>query len=334
MALLLRASDIATALPYARAVDVIEEGFRLFASGAFTMPQRLTMKHQAGLLAAMPAADETVMGVKVATVHPANPASHLPAVQALVLLLDAVTGELLAILDGTLLTLIRTAAASAVATRHLANPGPSVLGVLGSGPLAVAHIRALAAVRSLQAVRIFSPNVNLRWPRLTRSLADLKLDLIAADSAAAAVRGADLLVLATSATTPVIDWAWISPGTHINAVGSHTPTNREVDGETIARSRVVCDAVEACWAEAGDLIIPEQEGRIERSHAQVGLGDILLDRAVGRSSPSEVTVFKSVGLAFQDLRSASEAWQRGRKQGLGLNWDLGRLDGVLKQHHA
>jgi len=314
------------------AVDVAEESFRLFASGVFIVPQRLIMKYQAGLLAAMPATDEKVSGVKIVTVHPANPSNQLPAVQAVIVLLDASTGELLAVLDGTLLTLIRTSAASAIATKHLANPGASVLGILGSGPLAIAHIRALAAVQPLKQVRIFSPNLRPRWPRLTRSLADLELDLIIADSAATAVRNSDLVVLATSAKTPIIDWTWISPGTHINAVGSHTPTNRELDSETVARSRVICDAVEACWAEAGDLIVPEKEGRIERSHAQVGLGDVLLGRAIGRSTPTEVTVFKSVGLAFQDLWSALAAWRRASEQDLGLKWDSGKPDGVFDEH--
>jgi len=329
--LLLSAEDIERALPLGDAVDVLEEGFRLFASGIFTMPQRLMMRHRSGLLAVMPASDEKVVGIKVATVHPANPANHLPAVQALVLLHDAITGELIGILDGTVLTLIRTSAASAVATRHLANPGPSTLGVLGSGPLAISHIRAMAAVRPLKEVRIFSPTARSRWPQLARSLANLKLDLIPTDSAAAAVQGSDLLVLATSAADPIIEWGWISPGTHINAVGSHSPASRELDTETVARSRIICDAVEACWAEAGDLIIPEHEGRIERSHAQVGLGDILLGRVAGRSSPSEVTVFKSVGLAFEDLWSGFEAWRRGRRQGLGVHWSLGKLDGGLAE---
>ncbi len=331
MALLLSAADIAAVLPPADAVDVLEEGFRLFGSGMFTMPQRLMVRHRAGVLAAMPAADDTIVGIKVATVHPANPANNLPAVQALVLLHDAVTGELLAILDGTVLTLIRTSAASAVATRHLANPGPASLGVLGSGPLAISHIRAMAAVRPLEEVRIFSPRAKSRWPLLVRSLADLQLNLTPADSAASAVRDASLLVLATSAAAPVIDWTWISPGTHINAVGSHAPTARELDSDTVVHSRIVCDAVEACWAEAGDLIIPEQEGRIAKGHAQVGLGDVLLDRAPGRSAPTDVTVFKSVGLAFQDLWSGFQAWKRGRARGLGAQWDVGGLGRLVGQ---
>jgi ornithine cyclodeaminase/alanine dehydrogenase-like protein (mu-crystallin family) len=303
------------------AVDVLEEGFRRFASGAFTMPQRLVMPHADGILAAMPAADDQAMGIKVVTVHRSNPANNRPAVQGLVLLLDTATGEPLAIMDGTMLTLIRTAAVSAVATRHLANPGPAVLGVIGSGPLAVWHVRAMAAVRQVSEARMYSPRLPSRWAEVSRALADLEVKLIQADGAETAVRGANLVVLATSAASPVIDWRWISPRTHINAVGSHAPAHRELDTETVARSRVICDSVEACWAEAGDLIIPAQEKLITRD-ATAALGDVLLGRVPGRRSPDEVTVFKSVGLAFEDQWSALHAWKRSRDQRLGQVWNV------------
>jgi ornithine cyclodeaminase len=321
MPLLLNAADVEAALPMAVAVDALEEGFRRFASGAFTMPQRLVMPHPDGILAAMPAADDQAMGIKVVTLHRSNPAHNRPAVQGLVLLLDAGTGESLAILDGTILTLIRTSAASAVATRHLANPGPAVLAVIGSGPLAVWHVRAMAAVRPLTEVRMYSPKLPSRWAAIARTLADLEVKMIRAETGEAAVRGADLVVLATSAPSPVIDWRWISPGTHINGVGSHAPAQRELDSETVARSRVICDSVEACWSEAGDLIIPAQEKRISRD-ATGALGDVVLGRSAGRRVPDEVTVFKSVGLAFEDQWSALHVWKRSRDQGLGLAWNM------------
>jgi len=321
MPLLLSAADVEAALPMAFAVDVLEEGFRRFASGAFTMPQRLVVPHPDGILAAMPAADEQAMGIKVVTVHRSNPAHNRPAVQGLVLLLDTRTGAPLAIMDGTILTLIRTAAASAVATRHLSNPGPAVLAVIGSGPLAVWHVRAMTAVRPLSEVRMYSPRLPSRWAAVSHALADLEVRMIRADTAEAAVRGASLVVLATSAAAPVIDWRWISPGTHVNGVGSHAPAQRELDSDTVARSRVICDSVDACWTEAGDLIIPAQEKRISRDATQA-LGDVVLGRAPGRGSPDEVTVFKSVGLAFEDQWSALHAWKRSRDQGLGMAWNV------------
>jgi ornithine cyclodeaminase/alanine dehydrogenase-like protein (mu-crystallin family) len=320
MPLLLSAADVEAALPMALAVDVLEEGFRRFASGAFTMPQRLVVPHPDGILAAMPAADDQAMAIKVVTVHRSNPAHNRPAVQGLVLLLDAGTGEPLAIMDGTILTLIRTSAVSAVATRHLANPGPAVLAVIGSGPLAVWHVRAMAAVRPLGEVRMYSPHLSSRWTAITRTLTDLEVRMIRAETAEAAVRGANLVVLATSAADPVIDWQWISPGTHINGVGSHAPAQRELDSATVAGSRVICDSVDACWTEAGDLIIPAQEKLISREATQA-LGDVVLGRAPGRKSPDEVTVFKSVGLAFEDQWSAVHVWRRSRDQGLGMTWN-------------
>lgn len=321
MPLLLSAADVTAVLPLPVAVDVLEDGFRRFAAGAFTMPQRLVMPHPDGILAAMPAADEQAMGIKIVTVHRSNPARNRPAVQGLVLLLDTGTGEALALMDGTVLTLIRTSAVSAVATRLLANPGPAVLGVIGSGPLALWHVRAMAAVRPLREVRLYSPRLPSRWSEVTRALADLAVPLARGETAEAAVRGATLLVLSTSAVSPVIAWEWISPGAHINAVGSHAPAQRELDTETVARGRVICDSVDACWAEAGDLLIPAQEGRITRD-ATAGLGDVLLGQAPGRTSPEQVTIFKSVGLAFEDQWAALHAWKRAREAGRGVVWDL------------
>jgi len=221
LALLLEASDLEAALPYSRAVQVLYSAFRAFAEGTYRFPQRLVLDGSHGLLVAMPALDESSMAVKVATVHPGNPDLGLPSVQATVLLMDARTGELQGILDGTVLTLIRTAATSAVATDVLANPGPADLSVLGSGPLALAHIRALAEVRPLRSVRIYSPRLFARWATIATTLEPLGVDFGAMGSPESAVEGASIVVLATSAREPVLRWEWVSPGAHINAVGSH-----------------------------------------------------------------------------------------------------------------
>jgi ornithine cyclodeaminase/alanine dehydrogenase-like protein (mu-crystallin family) len=179
----------------------------------------------------------------------------------------------------------------------------------------------MAAVRPLGEVRMYSPHLSSRWTAISGTLADLEVRRIRADTAEAAVRGANLVVLATSAADPVIDWQWISPGTHINGVGSHAPAQRELDSATVAGSRVICDSVDACWTEAGDLIIPAQEELISRDATQA-LGDVVLGRAPGRNSPDEVTVFKSVGLAFEDQWSAVHVWRRSRDQGLGMTWNV------------
>jgi alanine dehydrogenase len=317
MASVLDASDVKAVLPFERAIHTLEDGFRAFARGDFTQPQRLTTRVDRGSLAAMPAIGRKMTAVKVVTVHPQNPDRGLPAVQATVLLLRTDTGELLAIIDGTALTVIRTAAASAVATRYLSNSGPADLGILGAGPLAAGHVRAMAVVRPLRQARVYSPHVRQRWQAFTTQLTGLDLDVQPADSAEDVVRSSNLLVLATSSTHPVLNWTWVRPGTHINAVGGHLPNERELDTETVSNSRIVCDSVEACWEEAGDLLIPLGEGAIQQEHASISLGDVLLDRTQGRRSPSEVTVFKSVGLAFQDLCSATVAWENAMRAGMG-----------------
>jgi len=331
LALLLEASDLEAALPYSRAVQVLYSAFRAFAEGTYRFPQRLVLDGSHGLLVAMPALDESSMAVKVATVHPGNPDLGLPSVQATVLLMDARTGELQGILDGTVLTLIRTAATSAVATDVLANPGPADLSVLGSGPLALAHIRALAEVRPLRSVRIYSPRLFARWATIATTLEPLGVDFGAMGSPESAVEGASIVVLATSAREPVLRWEWVSPGAHINAVGSHSPNAREVDTETIAKGRIFCDSVEACWAEAGDLLIPEREHAIDRTHAAISIGDVLLGRAAGRAAREEVTLFKSVGLAFEDLCAAAAAWEASTSLGLGTKWPqefVGRVTSI------
>lgn len=321
MAILLTAHDVASALPYERAVDVLEEGFRLFARGAYAMPQRLVLGAPDGLLVVMPAADAEVMVVKVATVHAGNATVGLPTVQATVLVVRRDSGQVLSILDGTSLTVVRTAAASAVATRHLANEGPADLGVLGSGPLAIGHIRALTVVCKLRRVRIFSPQIREHWDAVKDQLSDLKLELDLADHSRDLVEESNILVLATTSREPVINWRWVKPGTHINATGSHSPTARELDSRTVANARVICDSVEACWGEAGDLLIAHAEGAIDRAHAATGLGDVVLGNAPGRQSTQEVTIFKSVGLAFQDLCAAVAAWNKAKQEGFGMTWN-------------
>lgn len=320
MAILLTAQDVVAALPFSLAVETLEKGFRAFAAGNYAVPQRLMMTTDKGLIAIMPATGKGLICIKTATVRARNAAIRLPTVQATVLLLSEEDGSLLSIIDGTSLTVIRTAAASAVATRQLSNPGPADLGIVGAGPLAVGHVQAIVGVRPLRRVTIYSPHVQQRWRGIMNQLADLEVDVEPARSAREVVENSNLLVLATSSHQPVLDWAWVNPGTHINAVGSHSPTARELDSETVVHGRMICDSVDACWTEAGDLLIPHAAGLIDRNHVSSGLGDILLHRAAGRRAQEEVTIFKSVGLAFQDLCAGFVAWDQAKRLGLGHDW--------------
>jgi ornithine cyclodeaminase len=167
----------------------------------------------------------------------------------------------------------------------------------------------------------------MRWPAILKALETLEAPVILGRDARGAVEHADVLVLVTSSATPVLRWEWVRPGTHVNAVGSHTPAARELDGETLHGSRVVCDSVEACWTEAGDLIQAHAEGSIDRDHADTSLGDVFIGRKTGRADRDQVTVFKSVGLAFQDLCIAIAAFEQARGASLGRYWNPSGLAG-------
>lgn len=317
MTLLLAHSEVGRCLPMTEVIDLLEEGFRLLASGeaAVRMPQRLVMAvgDERGHLLAMPAQVGQALAVKLITVFPGNPARGLPTSHALVALFQPRTGELLALLDGEVLTAVRTGAASGVATRWLARPEASTLAVLGSGRQAVTQVQAVCAVREIGEVRVWSPNFAGREEEFSRRVGR---PVKAASSAEQAVRGADVVVLATGSRTPVLRGEWLAEGAHVNAIGAFRPDSREADSAAVARARVFCDSVEACQAEAGDIVIPLAEG-VLRPEDLRGLGEVVAGLAPGRSSPQEITFFKSVGLAFEDALSARLAYERAAELGLG-----------------
>lgn len=323
MTLLLARHEVEQCLSLPELIDVLEGGFRLLAGGepgaSFQMPQRLVMPvGEGGHLLAMPAHVDTALSVKLIGVFPGNPRQGLPTSFALVVLFDAHTGRPLAILDGESLTAGRTGAASGVATRWLARPEARVLAVLGSGRQAITQIRAVCAVRPIEEIRVWSPHFQ---GRVAEFAALVGRPVTAPPSAEAAVRGADIVVLATSSRSPVLEAAWLSPGAHVNAVGAFRPDSREADSATVAGARVFCDSVEACLAEGGDVVIPLNEGALTKEDLH-GLGDLILGRVEGRRAAGERTFFKSVGLAFQDALAAELSYGRAREKGLGTPFEL------------
>jgi ornithine cyclodeaminase/alanine dehydrogenase-like protein (mu-crystallin family) len=252
----------------------------------------------------MPAyqAAQSVLGAKLVSVIPENSARGLPTHLAAISLFDPETGQLLAVMDGRWITELRTAAASAISTRHLARSGAAVLAILGSGVQARSHLRALSLVRLF--------------------VDEMKDPVRAAASAADAVRGADVVVLATNSVTPAIEDAWVGAGTHVIAIGACRPSQRELDPALIARARLVVDSRDAAWQESGDVVQGIQEGRFPREHARVELGEILAGREPGRTSDGEVTVFKSLGLAIEDVAAAALAYRRAKEAGRGVPVEL------------
>lgn len=304
--LFLNRADVEALLPMAECIEVVEEALRSLARGEAVQPLRsaLWMPDRHGLLAVMPGmlgslgGGDPVAGVKVITVMPGNHTHGEESHQGLILLFEQERGRPLAVLDATAVTAIRTAAASAVATRALAREDAGDLAILGSGTQARTHLEAMRAVRTLRRVRVWSRN-----PESARRFAHFaKAEGVeTAASAREAVQGADLICTVTAATSPVLQGDWISPGAHINAVGACTPKVRELDAAAVARSRLFVDRRESALAEAGDFLLAREEGAVTDAHILGELGEVLEGRVHGRRSGEEITLFKSLGIAVEDL---------------------------------
>ncbi len=254
--------------------------------------QMLAISEHQGFFAAMPAYAAGALGAKLVTFYPAN--EGIPTHHALVMLFRPDTGEPLVTMDGRLITEMRTAAVSAVATRHLARPDASALAILGSGVQAGSHLEALALVRDFQDVRVWSP-------RHGRAFAD-RHGIRAAATAEEAVRGAHVVVVATSSSTPVLRGEWLAPGAHVNAVGACRPDWRELDDEAVRRARLFVESREAATKESGDVIASGQE--------PIEIGEVVAGSKPGRRSADEVTLFKSVGVAVEDVVTADLVYRQ------------------------
>jgi ornithine cyclodeaminase len=262
------------------------------------------------------------MGAKLVTVYERNRRIGLTSHLATVVLLDHETGALAAVMDGRYITEARTAAVSAVSVKHLARAGACVLAIIGSGVQARSHLEAIRHVRDLADVRVWSPNADRREAFAAETSAATGLPVRAAASAAAAAESADIIVLATSSPTPVIADADVAPGAHIAAVGACRPDLREMPTALMARARVFVDSRAAARKEAGDLLIPMSEGAFGDDHTAGELGELVSGRVAGREDPNQVTIFKSLGLAVEDMVAAHLALARARAAGLGqsVSW--------------
>ena len=326
MTLLLNKKDVASLLTMADAIRTVEEAFRQLALGHVTMPQRTAIRvaEHNGVHLGMPAwigGDIGALALKVVTVYPQNPAQYsLPTIMGVLLLSDPKTGAPLAVMDASYLTAIRTGAASGVATRHLARENARTVGVFGAGVQAETQLEAVASVRKLTRVQVYDPDTARARAYAERMAVRLSLDVTPAETARAAVEGMDIIITASSAHEPVFDGAWLVPGQHINGVGSHTPDARELDTKTIVRSTVIADLPSACLAEAGDVMLPIQEGAIDHTHLRAGLGEVIAGLKPGRVRDDEITLFKSVGLALQDASTASVVYKRALDARVGVEF--------------
>jgi ornithine cyclodeaminase len=326
--LLLNAAEVKQALPMAECIGAMKRAYAALSAGLAAVPlrARLPLAAQEGVSLFMPAFVDDPAGqalaVKVVSVFNRNPAQGLPLIHAAVLVLNPETGRVEALLEGASLTAIRTGAASGAAIDLLSHPEAATVALFGAGIQGRTQLEAACTVRRIQTAWIYDPNPE----KVEALIADLAgtgpipAELRRATSAQEAVRDADIICCATTASQPVFDDADLKPGVHISGVGSYTPKMQEIPAETVARARVVVDSRAAVLAEAGDIIIPLKTGQMPETDI-VELGAILNDTAAGRTGESQITVFKSVGVAVQDAAAAQLALANARKMALGIEVD-------------
>jgi len=318
---ILTQSDVQRLLSMRDCIDVMSSALAALAGGNAQMPLRTVMRipDSSDMFGVMPGylGDPRTIGAKIITVFPGNHGTERDSHQGAVLLFDDTTGTLAAVVDATAITTTRTAAVSAVATRLLARADASSLAIIGAGVQAHAHLEAMLAVRPIARLRVWSRNRD-HAAALVRAATDrFRLEAAVADTGAEAVRDAHIVCTTTSASSPVLEGAWLAPGTHVNAVGACTPNARELDSEVVRRARLYVDRRDAALAEPGDILVPLREGVITPSHVIAELGALLLPGAdvatLGRQRDTDITLFKSLGLAVEDLAAAR--WVLDRAEG-------------------
>jgi len=305
---------IASSLPMRECIEVMEKMFCSLTKGECTQPLRSIMwlPDKKGLLGMMPGYDAIggVMGIKVISVFHGNKDQGYPSHQGVVVLFDTKYGQPLMIFDAAEITSIRTAAASAVATRLLSRRDSEVLAVIGSGEQAQRHIESMLVVRKINRINIWSRNEKNAADLAAKVSNKCNIEIVTTKNARQAVNNADIICTVTSSSQPVVLGDWLKSGTHINAVGSSTPTARELDTEAILKAKLYTDCYESILNEAGDFLIPKKEGAITDSHIQGDIGEALLGMKKGREDNSEITVFKSLGIASEDIFSCWHIYQK------------------------
>jgi alanine dehydrogenase len=324
--LVLSKSDIAHLLPMRECIDVMADALSAVARGNAILPLRQVLRLPDGknAFAVMPAylGQFKAIGAKVITVFPDNHGTTLDSHQGAVLLFEAEHGSLLSLMDASSITAIRTAAVSGLATRLLAREAAADLAILGTGVQARTHLEAICAVRPVRRVRVWSRNAGA-----VRAFADEEskkhgLSVEPVTSARGAVEGAEIICTVTASREPVLAGEWLAEGAHVNAVGASLPFARELDTAAVARGRLYVDRRESAVNEAGDFLIPKREGVIGDDHIVGELGELVVGRIPGRRTEREVTLFKSLGLAVEDVAAASFLYQRASVEGRGSRVDL------------
>jgi ornithine cyclodeaminase/alanine dehydrogenase-like protein (mu-crystallin family) len=323
---LLRRPEVERALPLADCIEAVAEAMMATSAGLADLPLRmhLPVRDTPGKLVVMPGvlAPQRVFGLKIVSKFPRPAGDRHGSHVGMVVIFDADNGLPLALLEGGVLTEIRTAAASALATRTLSRPQSRVLAILGTGAQAKWHARAIPVVRPIDELRIWGRSAPHAAALAAQLRAETQLNVVVAPTARAAVQGADIVCTTTSSATPILAGDWLAPGMHLNLVGSAIPTTAEVDVECVRRARYFVDSRSSAAAEAGELRAATQAGVVGSDHIVAEIGDVVAGRAAGRASDTEITLYKSLGVASQDLAAGLRAYQNAASLELGSDLHL------------
>jgi ornithine cyclodeaminase len=320
--LILDSRQVKQLLPVVDCVELMSDALSALARDEVYQPLRTIVRPPGarGLLGLMPAyrsGEHGAFGLKAICVFPENPSQGKDAHQGAVTLFSRETGELLALMNASEITAIRTAAVSAVATRLLAREDAHELAIVGAGVQARTHLAALSSVRSIKRARVVARNFDHAQQLVDEMQPNFPFPIEAVQKNEDAVRGADLVVTATSSLAPVINKDWISDGAHINAIGTHSPKSREIDSGTMAAARIFVDRRESALNESGDYLLAAQEGLIGPDSIVGEIGELLIETKPGRRSPTEITLFKSLGLAIEDVACADYLYRRAKADNAG-----------------
>ncbi|MBN1984096.1 MAG: hypothetical protein JW795_21380 [Chitinivibrionales bacterium] len=326
MPLILTKSDVMKVLDMAECMEVVEKAFAELAQGTAVLPLRTALTPPDGLSLYMPAYLKQLgaLACKVVTVYKNNPAKHnLPTTIGKVLLQDPQTGDVICIMDGGYLTAVRTGAASGVATKYCARQTPNqVVGIFGAGVQAKMQLWAMTVARQISRAYVYDIASDAVRKFQEEMGQKLSLDIKITDTAEQIATTCDIICTATSSATPLFNGTQIKNGTHINGIGSHTPNARELDTAIVKRSRFIADSFDACMKEAGDILIPLQEGAVDKSHMYAELGELVTGKKSGRTNEKEITLFKSNGLAIQDVAAAKLVYDKARQAHIGTSIEI------------
>jgi ornithine cyclodeaminase len=326
--LIINQAEVNRLLPMRECVDVMARALQTLSRGEALLPLRTIVQLPDGknAFAVMPAfmQQPQVMGAKAVSIFPGNHGTALDSHQGAVLLFETAHGSVIAVMDASSITAIRTAAVSAVATRALSRPDSSELAILGSAVQARTHIESIPLVRPIKRVRVWSrhaEHARVFAESARRRHPDLSIETF--DSAREAVRGAHIVCTVTASREPVLMGDWLDEGTHVNAVGASAKSARELDSRAVARSSFFVDRRESTLNESGDFLLAKRDGLVSDAHILAEVGEVLIGRHPGRRSAGEITLFKSLGLAIEDLAAAHHIYERAARDGLGTRVELG-----------